>query len=236
MKAPTDPRTKPLKKINSRKIEWVEENGDIHDRDLVTCWLDPRGTPRFVYLLPEYAELALDIKGGVIAGKTAEEAYDNWKAALRKYQEHVRTGRAEAVIIAAIGYYGRNEKGNLLPRPDRYSNRFDGHADEVKVSLRYTRAFRVGKSIFEAKAIEEASDQPWPNNRKVVGYKPGARIGYVDGVVLDWTPELEAQLKRVHEAINDAARVLCRVVCAEDVHASLMGLGKLMLPAPATVE
>src|SRR5262245_35976 len=128
-----DPRTKPLKRINTRKETTVDESGNIVAAD-ITCWLDPRGTPRFVYLLPDYVGDALEIKGGICAAPTAAEALTAYNDALKRYQDHARSAHAEAMIAIRMEYAGRDEEGRGIGH-ERYGQNYNDPSVRVSYEL-----------------------------------------------------------------------------------------------------
>lgn len=225
-------KSNPLRKVNTRKLPTVSEDGDIrHDADIV-CWLDPRGTPLFVYLLPDYVAEALGIKDSRIAEPTADQALDAYKLTLHKYQDHVRTLKAEPVIIVKMDYAGRDADDKVI-RPER--NPMGGEPGERRVALSYKLAFRAGTHLYERKEVYGPdTENGWRG--PAIGWKAGHRMGYVGGKVLPFSDELIAKLDRVKAAINGAAQVLHEIHSADDVAAAFMALGSNTLALPAPVR
>lgn len=213
---------KTLKIVNKRLTMHVSEDGNPTEVP-TPLYLDSTGDVSFVYLLPDYVQNALGV-GERVAASTAEKALQDYKDVLRRYTDHVRTAKAEPVIIVRVEYEARDSQGRYI-RSDRHFGGSRGSCDMfASAGLNYELAFRVNGSIYERREIEEVPPGgTWPKGTGV--FKPGARRGHVNGKVLDYTPELHATLDRIVLALSQAAAKLNDIAEAPDLNAAVLALG-----------
>lgn len=246
---------KAFQRVNTRKRTWVlNEQGDLSMSADVTLWLDPRGTPTFVFALPEYVGIAcshialgdrydehrpkLNEAGELRCVDVAsiERALDT---VCSSYRDYARTVVAEPIIVLVLRYQGHDDEGKFIGDGKSHhftSSRVQGQDGGALVELSYTLAFRVGKRLHSRKerrhdggitAIGRASPED-------CSYVPGGELGYLgeNAIVLDYTPELHAELDRIVKVLDRAAMALHAVSKSKDPLAAISGMAQRMLPAP----
>lgn len=206
----------PLQKVNTRQRMVTTEEGETEQRP-VTLWLDPRGTPRFLFKIPPYVSGNLSI-GAEAEGATADLAERAYDTAMTKYRDWARSRAATQVILLDFIYYGWNESGHRI---EEGSSFFGGHRGEwheaLQVGLKYQLAFRVNDNIHDRVRDRTIEDEKAPN-----AYKVGYRINSRFDNVLDYTPELHARIEEICSAINRAAIALHGIQHSKNVAATLM--------------
>lgn len=231
---------KPYTKVNTRQRTKVDEHG-IMSLGPVTMYLDARGTASFVFELPQYVKDGLGRKDDV-SEATADRAEEVYKQILGKFSQHVKDAKAEPVLLVSYGYQGVDSEGHAI-KNGGFTSHLDRSDVERRVSLSYTRAFRVNGHVHTRKVdyLDVDKDDPRATSGQ---YQTRSfpfcahdkieiaieRVGYRDhhyrGVVMDYTPELHAKLDMLIAAINGAAQVLHGLNEAKDGGAAaLMALG-----------
>lgn len=217
---------KTLKVVNKRLTMHVSEDGHVSETP-TPLYLDSTGSVSFVYLLPQYVQDALG-EDERVAASTAEKALDDYKDALRRYVDHVRTAAAEPVIILNVDVdYEARDAENRYIRSSRHFGSLGGKDKFASVQVTYELAFRVNGSIHdrrEIEAIPEGSVYPKGTGE----FKPGTRRSHVPGKVLPYTPELHQKLDLIIEALSQAARKLHEIDEAEDAAGAVLSLGGML--------
>lgn len=211
----------PYQRVNKRTLLVVAENGDI-SRAPVQLWLDPRGEPRFVYLLPDYVSGNLGIAKEASA-ETADRAHLAYELAIRKYCDWARSRVAEPVIIVDGMYLGRHENGHHIEEDCFFFQDSSGQWDVKNAAgLKYKLAFKVNGQLHWRDRDRSVDDDTAPN-----AYKVGMMMGNYDAEsknVLPYTPELHARLDLICGALNRAAQALEAILSAKDVGAKLLSI------------
>jgi hypothetical protein len=247
----------PYQKVNTRKREWlINEQGGRGERRDVTLYLDPRGTPTFLFALPEFIGLALGSQkfdGGKVEllgedrdrGKCGELRSVDVEAlerclddVLTRYSEHVRSAVAVPVILVHIKYAGRDEAGVMLSdsRHVYTGSRVEGNGGAM-AQLSYSLAFRVGDFLHRRKPRYRdgsviACGKPSTDDPNI-DYVPGGFLGYIgEAKEVEYTPELHAELDRIIGVLNKAAVALSELFAADNLPAAITGMAQRMLPAP----
>lgn len=201
------------KVVNARQMTWPLEDGSTETR-AVTLWLDPRGTPHFIYKVPEYIQKNLGVASEVCE-ETAEKAKTAFDALVRKYIEWVRTAHSEPVIILKVQYLGEDASERAIDEDSFFfSSSADSWDTERCVGVRYQLAFRVNGRLHYREMRYGDGDE------KI--YKVGSVMRDPDGKVLDYTPALHAKIDAICAAVNRAAQQLHEIIKAKDVAAKLM--------------
>lgn len=218
--------TEALIKVHTRQTSYTHEDGSSGLRP-TTMYLDRTAETSFVYLVPQHVVDAMGCDPRV-TNQVADDATRAYEKLMREYAEHVRTAKAEPIILIQLGY--KADINGVHKNTDR-TNYMGSHPHRNMrmVQVGFTLAFRVsGKLYSRAKAW--ASDE-------VVDYKPGTLLGYTsDDKIIPYTPEAEAQLLRVQAAIDGAAAVLHHLASLDEVAMSCallnLGSGAPLLGAP----
>lgn len=214
----------PLKQVNTRQRSNVKENGEL-EVSQVTLYLDSRGEPMFVFKVPEYMQAALDVDSE-LREREAEEAERRWKELVLQYHEHTKLTQAEPVIVLMLHYSGRNAEGKRISGQDAF---FDKRPNATRAGLGYELAFRVGKKIHHADLDREGKQVP--------GYVHHDATRGDDGLlVIDYTPELHAQVDRIVAMINTAAQALHALEHSANPAAMIGQLARRLLQAPEPTE
>lgn len=221
--------TKKLRKVNTRQRRLVAEDGTL-SAGPVSLYLDPRGDASFVFNVPSYVCAALGVDATVEAA-TAVKAEEAWNALVVKYAEHVRTARAEPVILLIVEGRAENADGRgiQIGQSDFSWSGSAAEKPQVGLSISYELAFRVNGNIHYREEREE-----WGNDdaeTKTVE-KVGHRYAYPRGIVLDYTKELHATLDSIIATISKAGLTLNAILKSKDVAAALMKSHGRLLPAP----
>ena len=222
-----------LKVVNRRQMVAASESGEWL-QEATTMYLDTTGEASFVFVVPPYIVSALGVADRV-SHATADGAKRAYEALVRRYIEHMKTARAEPVLLVSLSYNGRDGKKNITDSD--HHDFFDrGDFDVTRsVGLKYRMAFRVNGSIHASEEVTETGD--WPNHsRKVIGHKPAHRLSHPKGKVLDYTPELHAKLDEIVAALDRAAQALHAIDKGPDLLAGIMALGSrpLLSMSPPT--
>lgn len=242
-----------LSRVKSITFNHADESGEIAQHQH-TLWLDKRGTPSFVFKVPVYMQVALQVEEQVNM-PTAQAAEARLSSIFSDYGTWIKTAKAEPVIVLDLCYSAYDVDGSAISNDA--SVRF-GRASknrEASVSASYMLAFRVNGIIhsrdplqlrepfgFRQDEKEEAAYAEHNERERKLdmggGYKVGRRLGHVDGDVLGYTPELHAKIDQVIEALSGAARVLRDIGQAKDKTALLLSLGSgtPMLMAPRVAK
>lgn len=212
-----------LKQVNTRQMIWALEDGS-YERRRVTLYLDPTGTPEFVYKLPEHVAKSLGVDEEV-RGPTAEDALEKWDRIIARFVEWYRTAKAELVIILEVAYYGETPEGDQLEEDSFFYTAGNHLRYESRrcVGVSYRLAFRVNGKI-------HYRERKWDGKKESFPVGPPERES--NNVVLDYSEELHARLEAICGAVNRAANQLHQIVKAKDVAAMLMASKLPLLAAP----
>jgi hypothetical protein len=218
-----------LTKVKTLKLYVADEAGVVMGRP-VTLWLDKRGTPSFVFKVPDYVQRALDVPEQ-INDPVAESAERKFVATMREYAEWKKNAVAMPVIVLHVGYVGRNKDGSAIDSEHHVRFGSDARKDrEQTVDVAYYLAFKVNGKVYQR---EEERTGEWPQ-KKTGKFVVGSMIAYPGGEVLDYTPELHAKIDMICDALNGAALALDGIVKAKDMAKALLTFGPKhpMLEAP----
>lgn len=222
----------PYTQVNKRQRLWANPAGEL-TRIAVPMHLDSRGDPCFVMILPGYVVDAM----GAASSKTPNEVRSPlagdvecaWEKILRKFEDHMKTASAVPVLLLDVEYTAEGlSRGN---------HHFTDDSDPYSVSVGWSRAFRINGGYYAAVRKREPGViycSPTSSRRDDVEYVPGHKMRGLDfGVqAIDWTPEIEAQIKAIRATITTAAGALRDIVEAKDVGAALLGMGSRLLGGP----
>jgi hypothetical protein len=247
-------KRKPWTKVNTRKRPWTNEDGEQVIKD-VTLYLDPRETPTFCFEVPDYVVQALGVPD-VCHAKTADQADIDFKALMQRYHVHMKTAKAEPVILVKLSYYAVDTDGRGIAHDNGFIGRNSMDIERM-VGLSYRLAFRVNGHIHQRDVSTWTRDQwnfhhggfhrevpadkqwPWGDEQEHTVEKVGHRIPHPQGTVLDYTPELHQRLDAIVAALDQAAQVLHGLNQAKkggDMAAAIMALGggQGLLAAPGS--
>lgn len=211
----------------------VSEDGES-SRAPQSIYIDSKDPVEFVILLPEYVVNALGCAVQV-RHVQAVAVIKLFEERMEQYRDWAYTKKAEPVIMLTTKLFSRDRSEAWTDRGpssrsdishDSFfieSNRSGSKCEhQVAVSVSYALLFRVnGHLHFRVKDPNNASN-----------YVPGHRLSHVEGVVLDYTPELHARLSRICEALHDAAHTLHEIIQSKDIPAALMAATSLRIAGP----
>lgn len=222
---------KPWKKVNARKMSYPHENGDKFPAQLVTMYLDPRGSAEFCFMLPAWVRDQLAISDEVRAS-TADAAAAAWERIVDKWSLHVRTARAEPIIILEVGGRYEDDEGHGVKfgQEGFYWGERITEEPKVGMSVAYELAFRVNGSIHSRKRDQHVDDEADPK-AYIVGHRKGHQPS---GYVLDYTPELHARIDEIRSTLSKAGMAMEAILKSANPAAALLASKAFRaLPAPS---
>lgn len=229
-------KKKELTIVNRRQRTHVNEDGSTVQKPL-PLYLDGRGTPAFVMLLPEYVQDALGVPAEAKA-PTADEAEREYCKLVSQYVEHSKNAKAVKVLMVSYSYETEVASNNRTHWHGRE------HADRrANIGIEYRVAFVSNGKVYTAKEVwpkitktmiggstYETDDRSQPSQ-----LVPGALEPYTkESETMPYREELQAKLDMVVNALNQASLVLKGLDDAKDRGAALLGLGRMLLAAPPT--
>lgn len=191
-----------------------------------TIYIDTNEPVQFVIRVPSYVVNALGCKDEVRGGQ-AMNVKPQFEKVMRQYLEWVKAAKAEPVIVLHTKLLSTDRSGAPGRRHDIDKDAFfhrnrDREAEHhAVVDVSYSLMFRVNGHIHWRKKDRETGE-----------FKVGDRASYVDGIELDYTPELHARLDRICNALHDAAHTLNEIIESKDVGAALLASANLRLSMP----
>jgi hypothetical protein len=233
---PRCPEGAAMKQVRRINMKYVDTDGKIEQRP-TTIYLD---LDKFAIAVPEHVQEALGA-GRYVHDEIQSKCVEKYERKMTEFEAWFVAAKAEPVLILYARLRSIDRRSSARRSADRYDvdrdsfflqNDGDDAEQHVAVQFAYRHGFRVVGRIYRRE--EERRDM---GDKSPPRFKVGRldhRLG-ADEVVLDHTPELEAQIERVCEALDGATRTLSKILAAKDVGAALLAMTVPRLPAPPPV-
>lgn len=230
-------KKKELTIVNRRQRTHVQENGSTVQKPLA-LYLDGRGTPSFVMLVPEYVQEALGVPAEARA-PTANEAEREYRKVIDRYIEHAKSAKAVKVLVVNYSYeteVASNDRTHYHGR-DKADRR-------ATIGITYRVAFVSNGKVYSAKQVWPQKEVDFWGEKQLRDDReqpftliPGALEAYTEASeTMPYSEGLHAKLDMVVDALNQASLVLKGLDDAKDRGAALLGLGRMLLAAPPTAQ
>jgi hypothetical protein len=225
---------KSYRSIKQVRVRWYDEGGNHVANKMAPLYLDTKGTPTFVMVLPPHVVKALGLPNeGRIESAKAEDVQPIFDRRMKEFHEWHKTATATPVIIVKAKYMGWADEDRIVKKDSFFidSEMSGSRAENTRaVGLAYELAFKVNGQVHERERQWYDKDH---NRLEAPIFVVGYQKGHVDGVVLDYTPELHARIDAILAAINRAVLAIDEIVESKDpAKAFLTGPGTKLIASP----
>lgn len=226
-----------MKAVRKIQLRIVKPDGKA-ERKPTAIYLD---VDKFAISVPEYAVQALGVNRHVY-DEVQSKCVEKFERVMNDYEKWILAATCEPVIVLHAKLMSRDRRRGLREGRNRVRDDIDrdsfflknsGDFDveqHVGVQVAYRHAFRVAGRIYSRREKHRDFD-----DRSPISYEVGTLDSWIDDddVVLPHTPELEAQIARICEALDGAARTLAKICGAKDVGAALLSMTVPRLTGPS---